>query len=89
MGRSRLLVVVFSLFVFQCIPSAFSQQASVSPSVLSFAPQVVNPLSPGSQPQTILPSPLSSSNLLTIFFQAVDNFLTIVSLRCCKLASPK
>lgn len=53
MGRSQLMVAVFSVFIFQCIPCAFSQQASVSPSILSFAPQVVNLLSPGSQPQTI------------------------------------
>jgi hypothetical protein len=63
MGRSKFLVVVFSFFMFQCIPS-FSQQASVSPSVLSFAPQVVNLVSPGSQPQTITLTNNGNSDLI-------------------------
>ncbi len=64
MGRSKLLVAVFSLFICQCIPCAFSQQASVSPSVLSFAPQVVNLLSPGSPPQTITLTNTGNSDLI-------------------------
>jgi len=64
MGRSKLLVVAFSLFILQCIPCAFSQQASVSPSVLNFAPQVVNLLSPGSQPQTITLTNTGNSDLI-------------------------
>jgi len=64
MGRSKFLVAVFSLFMFQWIPYAFSQQASVSPSVLSFAPQVVNLVSPGSQPQTIALTNTGNSDLI-------------------------
>lgn len=64
MGRSKLLVVVFSFFMVQCIPSAFSQQASVSPSVLSFGPQVVNLVSPDSQPQTITLTNTGNSDLI-------------------------
>ena len=64
MGNSNLLLVAFSALMFQCIPSAFSQQASVSPSVLSFAPQVVNLLSPGSQPQTITLTNTGNSDLI-------------------------
>ena len=64
MGRSKLLVVVFSVFMFQCIPYAFSQQAGVSPSVLSFAPQVVNLLSPGSQPQSITLTNTGNADLI-------------------------
>src|SRR5258708_21957251 len=64
MGRSSLMVAVFSVFIFQCIPCAFSQQASVSPSALSFAPQVVNLLSPGSQPQTITLTNTGTSDLM-------------------------
>ncbi len=66
MGRSSLMVAVFSVFIFQCIPCAFSQQASVSPSVLSFAPQVVNLLSPGSQPQTVTLTNTGNSELIVI-----------------------
>src|SRR3984893_13073221 len=64
MGPSKLMVAVFSVFIFQCIPWAFSQQAGVSPSVLSFAPQVVNLLSPGSQPQTITLTNTGNSDLI-------------------------
>jgi Protein of unknown function (DUF1573) len=64
MGRRKLLVVVFSLLMFPCIPCAFSQQAGVSPSLLSFAPQVVNLLSPGSQPQTITLTNTGNSDLI-------------------------
>jgi len=64
MGRGKLLVAVFSLFFCQCIPCAFSQQASVSPSVLSFAPQVVNLLSLGSPPQTITLTSTGNSDLI-------------------------
>ena len=64
MGRSKLQVVVFSVLMFQCIPYAFSQQASVSPSVLNFAPQVVNLVSPGSQPQTITLTNTGNSDLI-------------------------
>src|SRR6202790_2694352 len=64
MGRSQLLMVAFSVLMFQCIPYAFSQQAGVSPSVLSFAPQLVNLLSPGSQPQTITLTNTGNSDLI-------------------------
>src|SRR5712692_1572259 len=64
MGRSKLSVVVFSLFLFPYIPCAFSQQASVTPSTLNFAPQVVNPVSPGSQPQTITLTNTGNSDLI-------------------------
>jgi hypothetical protein len=64
MGRSKLVVMVFSILMFPCIPWAFSQQASVSPLLLSFAPQVVNLLSPGSQPQTITLTNTGNSNLI-------------------------
>jgi len=64
MSRSKRLVGAFSLFIFQCLPYAFSQQATVSPSVLSFAPQVVNLLSAGSQPQTVTLTNTGNSDLL-------------------------
>jgi hypothetical protein len=64
MSRSKRLVAAFSLFVFQCLPYAFSQQATVSPLVLSFAPQVVNLLSPGTQPQTVTLTNTGNSDLL-------------------------
>ena len=64
MGRSRLSVVVFSLFLFPNIPCAFSQTASVSPSVLSFAPQLVNLVSPGSQPETVTVTNTGDSDLV-------------------------
>ena len=64
MGRSKLSVVVFSLFLFPYIPCAFSQEASVTPSTLNFAPQVVNPVSPGSQPQTITLTNTGNSDLI-------------------------
>src|SRR5713101_1555918 len=64
MGRSKLSVVMFFLFLFPYIPCAFAQQASVTPSTLNFAPQVVNPVSPGSQPQTITLTNTGNSDLL-------------------------
>ena len=64
MSRSKRLVAAFSLFIFQCIPYVFSQQATVSPSVLSFAPQVVNLVSAGSQPQTITLTNTGNSDLM-------------------------
>jgi len=64
MSRSKRLVAAFSLFVFQCLPYAFSQQATVSPSVLSFAPEVVNLLSSGSQPQTVTLTNTGNSDLM-------------------------
>src|ERR1700730_8293795 len=64
MGPSKLMVAVFSGFIFQCVPCAFSQQAGVSPSVLSFAPQVVNLFSPGSQPQTVTLTNTGNSDLI-------------------------
>src|SRR5260370_3751032 len=63
MDRRKLWVVVFSV-MFRCSPCAFSQQASVSPSALSFAPQGVNLLSPGSQPQTITLTNTGTSDLM-------------------------
>ena len=64
MGRSKLSVVMFFLFLFPYIPCAFAQQASVTPSTLNFAPQVVNPVSPGSQPQTITLTNTGNSDLI-------------------------
>jgi hypothetical protein len=64
MGCRKLLVVVFCVFLFQWIPCALSQQASVSPSVLSFAPQVVNLVSPGSQSQTVTLTNTGNSDLI-------------------------
>jgi hypothetical protein len=92
MGRSKLLVVVFSVFMFQCIPYAFSQQVSVSPSVLSFAPQVVNLLSPGSQPQTITLTNTGNSDLIVSSvlasggYKQTNNCSTLSSHQTCTVA---
>src|SRR3984893_166309 len=64
MDRSKFMVAVFSVFIFQRIPCAFLPKAHVSPSALSFAPQVVNFLSPGSQPQTITLTNTGNSDLI-------------------------
>ena len=92
MGRSSLMVAVFSVFIFQCIPCAFSQQASVSPSVLSFAPQVVNLLSPGSQPQTVTLTNTGNSELIVSSvlasggYKQTNNCSTLSSQQTCTIA---
>src|SRR6202795_2263984 len=91
MGRSKLLVVVFSVFIFHCIPFAFSQQASVSPSLLSFAPQVVNLLSPGSPPQTITLTNTGNSDLIVSAvlasggYKQTNNCSTLSSQQTCTI----
>ena len=92
MGRSKLMVAVFSVFIFQCIPCAFSQPASVSPSVLSFAPQVVNFLSPGGQPQSITLTNTGNSELIvsSVFasggYKQTNNCSTLSSQQTCTIA---
>jgi hypothetical protein len=92
MGRSKLMVAVFSVFIFQGIPCAFSQQASVSPSALSFAPQVVNFLSPGSQPQTITLTNTGNSELIVSSvlasggYKQTNNCSTLSSEQTCTIA---
>ena len=92
MGRTKLRVVVFSVLMFQCIPYAFSQQASVSPSVLSFAPQVVNLLSAGSQPQTITLTNTGNSDLIVSSvlasggYKQTNNCSTLSSNQSCTVA---
>src|SRR6266478_320466 len=92
MSRTKLRVVVFSVLMFQCIPYAFSQQASVSPSVLSFAPQVVNLLSAGSQPQTITLTNTGNSDLLVSSvlasggYKQTNNCSTLSSHQTCTVA---
>src|SRR3984893_17649794 len=92
MDRSKFMVAVFSGFIFQCVPCAFSQQASVSPSVLSFAPQVVNLLSPGSQPQTITLTNTGNSELLVSSvlasggYKQTNNCSTLSSQQTCTIA---
>ncbi len=92
MGRTKLRVVVFSVLAFHCIPYAFSQQASVSPSVLSFAPQVVNLLSAGSQPQTITLTNTGNSDLLVSSvlasggYKQTNNCSTLSSHQTCTVA---
>src|SRR4029077_2187147 len=92
MGRSKRMVAVFSVFIFQCIPYAFSQQASVSPSVLSFAPQVVNLLSPGSQPQSITLTNTGNSDLIVSSvlasggYKQTNNCSTLSSHQTCTVA---
>jgi Protein of unknown function (DUF1573) len=91
MDRSKLLVVVFSLFMFQRIPCAFSQQASLSPSVLSFAPQVLNLLSPGSQPQTITLTNTGNADLIVSSvvasggYKQTNNCSTLLSHQTCTI----
>ena len=91
MSRSKRLVAVFSLFIFQCLPYAFSQQATVSPSVLSFAPQVVNLLSAGSQPQTVTLTNVGNSDLLvsSVFasggYKQTNNCSTLSSHQTCTI----
>src|SRR5437879_1352203 len=92
MGRSKLSVVVFSLFLFPYIPCAFSQEASVTPSTLNFAPQVVNPVSPGSQPQTITLTNTGNSDLIVSSvlasggYKQTDNCSTLSSHQTCTVA---
>jgi len=92
MGRTKLRVVVFSVLMFQSIPYAFSQQASVSPSVLSFAPQVVNLLSAGSQPQTITLTNTGNSDLIVSSvlasggYKPTNNCSTLSSHQTCTVA---
>ena len=92
MGRRKLRVVVFYVLMFQCIPYAFSQQASVSPSVLSFAPQVVNLLSTGSQPQTITLTNTGNSDLIVSSvlasggYKQTNNCSTLSSQQTCTVA---
>src|SRR3989440_4239841 len=92
MGRCKLRVVVFSVLMFQCIPYAFSQQASVSPSVLSFAPEVVNLLSTGSQPQTITLTNTGNSDLIVSSvlasggYKQTNNCSTLSSHQTCTVA---
>ena len=91
MSRSKHLVAAFSLFIFQCLPSAFSQQATVSPSVLSFAPQVVNLLSAGSQPQTVTLTNTGNSDLLVSSvlasggYKQTNNCSTLSSQQTCTI----
>src|SRR6202795_763346 len=91
MGRTKLVVVGFSLFLLQCIPYAFSQQASISPSALSFAPQVVNLLNPGSQPQTITLTNTGNSDLIVSSvvasggYKQTNNCSTLSSHQACTI----
>ena len=91
MSRSKRVVAAFSLFIFQCIPYVFSQQATVSPSVLSFAPQVVNLLSAGSQPQTITLTNTGNSDLIVSSllasggYKQTNNCSTLSSHQACTI----
>jgi len=92
MSRTKLRVVVFSVLMFQSIPYAFSQQASVSPSVLGFAPQAVNLLSTGSQPQTITLTNTGNSDLIVSSvlasggYKQTNNCSTLSSQQTCTVA---
>ena len=91
MSRSKRVVAAFSLFIFQCIPYVFSQQATVSPSVLSFAPQVVNLLSAGSKPQTITLTNTGNSDLIVSSllasggYKQTNNCSTLSSHQACTI----
>ena len=67
------LFVVFSILL-MVLPRVFSQQASVSPSALNFAPQVVNFVSPGSHRQTATLTNTGNADLVIRSVQASGGY---------------
>src|SRR5258708_29164912 len=92
MGRTKLRVVVVLVLMFQGIPYAFWQQGCVSPAFLSFAPQVVNLLSTGSQLQTITLTNTGNSDLIVSSvlasggYKQTNNCSTLSSQQTCTVA---
>lgn len=68
MNCTKFLVVPFVVLTF--VSGAFSQQASLSPSTLSFSPQVVNLVSPGSSSQTVTLTNTGNADLMVTSVEA-------------------
>lgn len=66
--------LIVASVVLMVTPRVSAQQASVSPSALNFAPQVISLVSPGSQPQPVTVTNTGNANLVISSVQASGGF---------------